>query len=204
MKTKILSMTTCLLALIYVSGCAGVGQDVQSGRNALQTGRANDAVVSLTRAADADPSYRIPYRVRTGVLAYLGRAYYETGKDQEARAVLEKAVSLHNDDPLGHLYLGLTLLRAGDPERGRKEIAGGLRAVDDTLESIASDHVTGHFWDPSMQIRSDVRKTLSGNLNASELAVAAQRIGAQFDEEIDKARRDEARTRGGGSSGGGD
>jgi hypothetical protein len=33
--------------------------------------------------------------------------------------------------------------------------------------------------------------------------MAAERIGRQFDEEIDRARRDESRTRSGGSEGGG-
>jgi hypothetical protein len=54
-----------------------------------------------------------------------------------------------------------------------------------------------------MTIRSDVRKTLAGMLNDSDLALAAQHIGQEFDEEIDRARRDESRTRSGGSDGGG-
>ena len=203
MNRKKLLAPTYLAALIYVSGCAGVGQDVQAGRNALQTGRAKEAVGFLMRAAEVDPSYKIPYRIPEGVLAYLGRAYYETGNDGEARKTLEKAVSLDKDDPLARLYLGLTLLRDGDRERGRKEVEGGLKAIDDTLEYIASDRLTGFYWDPGMEIRNDVRKTLVAKLDGAELAMAGQRIGKQFDEEIDKARRDESRSRGGGDSGGG-
>jgi len=206
MNAKKLLVPTCLSALIfYLSGCAGlgVGTDVQAGRNALQTGRPQDAVGYLKRAADADPSYKIPYRTRESVLAYLGRAYYETGNDAEARKTLEKAVSLDKDDPLAHLYLGLTLLRTGDRERGRKEIEAGLKGIDDTLEYIASDNVTGFYWDPGMQIRNDVRRTLAAKLDGAELATAGERIGKLFDEEIDKARRDESRGRGGGDSGGG-
>ena len=46
MTTKQLLMPMCLSILIYLSGCAGiqVAGDVQAGRNALQTGRPNDAV----------------------------------------------------------------------------------------------------------------------------------------------------------------
>ena len=197
MRTKQLLAPTCLSALIYVSGCAGVGQDVQAGRNALQTGRANEAVVFLMRAADIDPNYKTPSRVPAGALTLLGRAYYETGKNAEARKTLEKAVSINKDDPLAHLYLGLTLFRDGDPERGRKEIEGGLNGIDETLEYIASDRVNGLFWDPGMQIRAAVRKTLAAKLDGAELAMAAQQIGVQFDEEIDKARREEGRARGG-------
>jgi tetratricopeptide (TPR) repeat protein len=98
-------------------------------------------VTYFSRAADVDPSYKIPYRVPVGVLTYLGRAYYETGKDEEARKTLEKAVSLNKDDSLAHLYLGLTLLRTGDRDRGRKEIEGGLKGIHETLEYIASESV---------------------------------------------------------------
>jgi tetratricopeptide (TPR) repeat protein len=130
MTTKQLLLPTCLSALVYLSGCAGfqVSADVQTGRNALQIGRPNDAVGYLMRAADVDPTYQTPCRVPVGVLTYLGRAYYETGRDGEARNALEKAVSLYKDDSLAHLYLGLALLRTGDQDRGRKEIEGGLKA----------------------------------------------------------------------------
>ena len=200
----------CLLVVslfsmsLFISGCSSVSSDVQVGRNALQTGRANDAVGYLTQAAAVDPNYKIPYRVQVSVLTYLGRAYLETGKDTEARQTLERAVKLDNEDPLAHLYLGIAMLKTGEVERGRKEIEVGLRAIDDTLEYIQDDRVSGFYWDPNMQIRDDVRKTLAAKLNDSQLIMAGERIGAQFDEEIDKARRDEGRGRsGGGGDGGG-
>ena len=193
----------CLLAFIFVSGCSGVGTDFAAGRNALQTGRPNDAVGYLKRAADLDPNYKSPSRVPESVLTYLGRAYYETGNDAEARQTLEKAVSMHRDDPLAHLYLGLTLLRSSERERGRKEVESGLKAIDDTLEYIAADRVFGFYWDPGTTIRNDVKKSLAAMLNDNDLALAAQYIAREFDEEIDRARRDESRTRSGGGEGGG-
>lgn len=192
-----------LLVVLLISGCSGVGGDVQAGRNALQLGRANDAIGYLARAAAVDPSYKIPYRVRAGVLSYLGRAYLETGKDKEARQTLEQAVSLDGDDSFAHLYLGIALLKTGERERGRKEIENGLKGIDNTLEYITEDLVFGYFWDPGMEIRNDIRKSLAAKLDDTQLVMAAERIGRQFDEEIDKARRDEARTRGGGGGGGG-
>ena len=95
------------------------------------------------------------------------------------------------------------MLKTGEVERGRKEIEVGLRAIDDTLEYIQEDRVSGFYWDPNMQIRDDVRKTLAAKLDDSQLIMAGDRIGAQFDEEIDKARRDEGRGRGGGGGGDG-
>jgi tetratricopeptide (TPR) repeat protein len=193
----------CVSVLLFIWSCSGVGGDVQAGRNALQTGRANDAIGYLTRAADADPNYKIPYRVRASVLTYLGRAYLETGKDTEARRTLETAVNLDKDDPFAHLYLGIALLKTDERERGRKEIEEGLKAIDDTLEYIAEDRVYGFFWDPGMEIRNDIRKSLAAKLDDAQLTMAGERIGRHFDEEIDKARRDEARRGGGSESGGG-
>jgi hypothetical protein len=47
-----------------------------------------------------------------------------------------------------------------------------------------------------------VKSTLAAKLNDDVLAAAAQRIGRDFDEEIDQARRDESRSRSGGTGGG--
>jgi tetratricopeptide (TPR) repeat protein len=189
-------------ALLYMSGCSGAAGDTQAGRNALQTGRPNDAVGYLTRAAEIDPNYRLPYRVPSRVLALLGRAYLETGRDKEARQTLERAVNVDKDDPFAHLYLGIAMLKTGDRELGRKEIEVGLKLIDDTLEYFSEDRVYGLFWDPGMQIRNDIRQSLGAKLDDTQLAMAGERIGRQFDEEIDKARRDQARGRGGSDSGG--
>jgi tetratricopeptide (TPR) repeat protein len=193
----------CFSVSLFISGCLGVGSDVVAGRNALQTGRPNDAIGYLTRAAAADPNYKLPYRVHVSVLTYLGRAYLETGQDTQARQTLEKAVKLDKDDPLAPLYLGIVLLKTGERERGRKEIEEGLRAIDDTIEFFAQEDSYTFFWDPNMQIRNDIRKSLAAKLDDAQLAMAAERIGSQFDEEIDEARRDESRRRGGGGDGGG-
>ena len=204
MTTKQLLMPTCLSALVFVCGCAGiqVAGDVQAGRNALHTGRPQDAVSHFSSAAELDPGYRTPYRIPVGVLTYLGRAYYETGRNEEARRSLEKALSLNKDDSLAHLYLGLTLLGTGG-DRGRREIEGGLKGIYETLEYFASDTIDGIFWDPARMIRSDIEKTLASKPEDSQLAAAAVRIGREFEEEIDKARRDEMLSRRGGGDGGG-
>jgi tetratricopeptide (TPR) repeat protein len=186
-----------------VAGCSSVGGEVQAGRKALQTGRPEIAVGYLASAADADPNYRIPYRVPAGVAGYLGRAYLETGRPAEARRTLEKAVNVTPQDPFIPLYLGIALIRTGERERGRKEIEAGLRAIEDWLAYFAEDRVYGFFWDPAMAIQNDIRRTRAGQLDDKQLIVAAERIGREFDEEIDKARRDEARRRGGTDSSGG-
>jgi tetratricopeptide (TPR) repeat protein len=73
--------------------------------------RARDKTAQARRFIAEDPDYSVPYRLRQNVLTYLGRAHYETGRDKDARATLEKALSRDNDDYMARLYLGLTLLR---------------------------------------------------------------------------------------------
>jgi tetratricopeptide (TPR) repeat protein len=190
-------LASCFTVLVLVCGCAAlqVGQDVQAGRNALQTGRPQDAVSFLARAAAQDPDYTIPYRLRASVLAYLGRAQYEAGRDSEARATLEKSLLRDKNDYLAHLYLGLTLLRSGDRNRGAEELRLGLQGLYDWLEYIAADSQSGPFWDPAGQIRGDILKALALKPDSAELVGLAQRIGRLVDEEVDRARRDEGRFR---------
>ena len=206
MKSTNFSLSGCLALLILLSGCAAlqVSQDVQAGRNALQTGRPEVALGYLRRATELDPNYTLPYTLRESVLTYLGRAYYETGNFAEARSTLEKALARDKADHLARLYLGLTLMRSGDPDRGRREAESGLKGIYDWLEDISATSSSGIFWDPGRQIRTDIEKTLAAKLEASEFIAAAQRIGREFDEEIDKARKDEASTRYGRTGGGGD
>jgi tetratricopeptide (TPR) repeat protein len=184
-----LSIAILFSVSLFISGCSTVGGDVQAGRNALQTGHPNDAIGYLAPAAATDPNYKIPYRVRIGVLSYLGRAYLETGNDTEARRTLERAVQVDNDDPLAHLYLGIALLKIGERERGRKETEAGLRSISDTLDYIEEDRVFGFRWDANMQIRNDIRKTLAARLDDSQLIMAGERIGVELDEEIEASRR---------------
>ncbi len=193
MALRCLLIASLFSVPLFISGCSTVGGDVQAGRNALQTGHPNDAIGYLKQAAGTDPNYETPYRISVGVLTYLGRAYLETGQDVEARKTLERAVKLRSDDPLAHLYLGIAMLKTGDIQSGRKEVEDGLKAMDDKLEYITADGALGFRWDPNMQIRNDIRKTLAAKLDDSQLIMAGERIGAEFDEESDKVMRPSVR-----------
>ena len=163
MRTRRLLVPSCLSALINFSSCASlqVGGDVQAGRRALQSGRSNDAVGYLIRAAEIDPTYRIPYRVPVGVLTYLGRAYYETGRDKEARTTLEKAVSINPDDALAHLYLGLSYYATATAIAAEEKSKSSLKSIHETIESIAADPIQGLAWDSGRSIRRDIESALS-------------------------------------------
>jgi aquaporin Z len=194
-----------LAATIYLAGCANlqVAGQVQAGRNALQTGRPHDAVAFLAPAAQVDPDYRLPYRIGESVLTYLGRAYYETGRDKDAQNTLEQALKRHPDDHLARVYLGLARLRASESPAGRQQVEAGLKGLHDHLDYLAADNVYGLFWDPAGTLRSEIRTALAGKASDALWVASVERIGREFDEEIDEARRDEVRTRS-RSSGGGD
>jgi tetratricopeptide (TPR) repeat protein len=197
MKSMTLSLLIALWALMVTSGCVGlqVANEVQLGRNALQTGQPRVAVGYLQNAAELDPNYKTPYSIRESVWTYLGRAYYEVGNFPEARRALEKALSNDKDDSLARLYLGLTLLRSGDQQEGRRETEAGLREINNLLNHLAASPSNGIYWDPTRQIRSGIQRVLSANgmLESSELIPVAERVGSQLDEEIDTVRRVEAR-----------
>src|SRR5215510_7194697 len=197
MKRMLLSLRVSIWTFVILCSCVGsqVAREVQLGRNALQTGNPQAAVGYLRNAAVLDPNYKTPYSIRESVWTYLGRAYYEVGNFPEARRALEKALSDNKDDPLARLYLGLTLLRGGDHQAGRRETEAGLRGVNNLLNRLASSPSTGIYWDPTRRIRSDIQRVLSANgmIESSELITVAERVGSRLDEEIDNARLDESR-----------
>lgn len=197
-KVKILPFASFLLPFAFLlSGCAAlqVGTNVQQGRMALIYGEPKAALAHFQRAAELDPNYRLNYSIlNQGVWTYVGRAYYATGNLPQALKALEKAHSLYGDDYLATLYLGLTLGRDGDQKRGLKEIAAGFKGLGDWLEYIDRYHVDGPFWDPGRQLRSEIEENLKlisgGDFSWPELIARGEKLGKEFEEEIDAAARD--------------
>lgn len=181
-----------MAVLVFVTGCATLQtkQDVQDGRTALLTGRPDDAVTYFSRAAESNPNYETSYALRESVWTYLGRAYYETNKYPEARKALDKALASDQNDYVARLYLGMTLVRLNDRDRGLAEMETALNGIHEWLENLASDSSLGNYWDTNRQIRKTIESGLAGNPSAIELVVTAQRVGKQLEEEIDKAQRD--------------
>jgi tetratricopeptide (TPR) repeat protein len=191
-----LLISTSVAALVFVTGCAGlhVEQTVQDGRTALLTGRPDDAVNYFGLAAESNPNYKTSYALRESIWTYLGRAYYETGKYPEARTALDKALASDKNDYVARLYLGMTLVRSNDRDRGLTEMKTALNGIYEWLEDIESQSTVGLYWDPNKQIRKTIETNLAGNPSASELVVIAQRVGKQLEEEIDRAERDKVRS----------
>ena len=185
-----------MAALVFVTGCAGlqVEQTVQDGRAALLTGRSDDAVNYFGLAAESNPNYKTSYALRESIWTYLGRAYYETGKYPEARTALDKALASDKNDYVARLYLGMTLVRSNDRDRGLAEMKTALNGIYEWLEDIESQSTVGLYWDPNKQLRKTIETALAEKPSAIELVVIAQRVGKQLEEEIDRAERDKVRS----------
>jgi tetratricopeptide (TPR) repeat protein len=191
-----------LAAVFFLAGCSSfqAAGEVQSGRQALLINKPEEALAYFQQAAESNPNY-IFYSAlfSEGVWTYVGRAQYATGKLQDARRSLEKALSVYKDDYLARLYLGLTLARSGDEARGLKEIDSGMKGLHDWLEYINATHPFTAFWDPSHEIRSELerdRAMIAGrDIEWPKLLASAEWIGKKMEDEIDQVRRDEQRFR---------
>jgi tetratricopeptide (TPR) repeat protein len=189
-------MPSLVVALLCLIGCTTqqIDQNVQDGRNALLAGQPDNAVNYFSRAAESNPNYKTSYTLRESVWTYLGRAYYETGKYQEARAALDKALAADKNDFVARLYLGMTLVRSNERERGLAEMATALNETYQWLETLTSESAAGAYWDPNRQIRKTIEKSLAEKPTAIELIVTAQRVGKQLEEEISRSEQDRTRS----------
>ena len=200
MKTKISSALFSLF--VFLAGCTSLqtGGEVQSGRQALLEGRNEAALGYFYSAAQRDPNYvyTTGSSPRQGVWSYVGRSEYLTGRFPEARKNLERAVSANREEDIARLYLGLTLAREGDRQRGLKEIEGGMRGINSFLDYInqAQRYSIGQFWDPDRDIRRAIQSNLamiSGkDLDWQRLTAETEWLGIRMEQESDLARRQAA------------
>ncbi len=182
--------------LLFFSGCASfqVGGNIQKGRLALLYGDPNVALEHFQRAAKSDPNYLLDFSIfDEGVWTYVGRAYYAMGKLPEAQKAFERARSLHRQDHLAKLYLGLVLVRDGDRPRGVREIETGLRGLADWLDYVERYETESRYWDPGLHLRKEIQRSLamieSGDINWSHLIARGEQLGREFEEEIDESQK---------------
>jgi tetratricopeptide (TPR) repeat protein len=168
---------------------------------ALLYGDPEVAIGSFQGAAESDPNSLFFSVLPQGIWTYVGRANYAAGRYAEARQALERAVSLHQEDSMARLYLGLTLAQSGDRQRAVNEIESGLRGLHEWLDDVnqyaASSY--GQYWDPTNEIRFEIKNGLA-MLSAKEtdwrkLIASGEWVGRKMEEEIDVARRHETRDR---------
>jgi tetratricopeptide (TPR) repeat protein len=201
MKTRYSLVLFVLASLL--SGCASfqVAGELQAGRQALLKGQNETALSYFQSAAQKDPTAKYGTALQHSVLSYVGRTEYAAGQLPQARQTLEKALAANKDEDISRLYLGLTLARSGERQTAIKEIEGGMRGIYDWLEWVTQAHrfSFGQFWDPAREIRSAIQGDLamiSGREpDMQKLISDGEWLGKRLEEEVDKARQDEARDR---------
>ena len=199
---KIKSSLALFTLVVFLAGCTSLqtGGEVQSGRQALLEGKNEAALGYFYSAAQKDPNYvyTTGSSPKQGVWSYVGRSEYLTGRFPEARKNLERAVASNQQEDIARLYLGLTLAREGDRQRGLKEIEGGMRGINSFLDYInqAQRFSIGQYWDPGRDIRSAIQSDLamiSGkDLDWQTLIADTEWLGIRMEQESDLARRQQA------------
>ncbi|MGH7798824.1 MAG: tetratricopeptide repeat protein [Candidatus Binatia bacterium] len=192
-----------LIAFSFVwllAGCTSlrVGGHFQSGRQALLRNEPEQALAYFLEVAKDDPDYVYQSMYfREGIWTYVGRTQYAGGRLKEARQSLEQALAQDPNDHMARLYLGLTLMRSDEYERGLKELATAMRGLHDWLEYTERTRPLQAYWDPGREIRSAIEKELerikARDIAREELIANAEWLGKRMEEEIDRARRDERR-----------
>jgi tetratricopeptide (TPR) repeat protein len=200
MKTK--SSLVLFSLFVFLVGCTSVnvGGEVQSGRQALLESKNETALGYFYGAAQRDPNYvyATGSSPKQGVWSYVGRSEYLTGRIPQARQTLERALAANREEDIARLYLGLTLVREGDRQRGLKEIESGMRGINNFLDYInqAQRYSIGQYWDSGRDIRSAIQSNLamiSGrDLDWQRLTVNTEWLGIRMEQESDLARRQEA------------
>lgn len=191
--------------LVFLAGCTSlqIGGEVQSGRQALLKGDNERALGYFYSAAQRDPAYvyATGSSPKQSVWSYVGRSEYLTGRFPQARQTLERALASRQQEDIAKLYLGLTLAREGDRQRGLTQIEDGMRGISNFLDYInqAQRFSIGQYWDPGGAIRSAIQSDLamiSGkDLDWQRLIADTEWLGIQMEEESDRARRQEAEER---------
>jgi tetratricopeptide (TPR) repeat protein len=196
MKTKY--SLVLLFTIVSLSGCASmqVAKDVQFGRQAFFVGQNETAQSYFQNAAKMNPNYEY-YSMgsRQGVWSYVGRSEYATGRYPQARQSLERALAANKNEDIARLYLGLTLAREGDRQRGVKEVEAGMKGIYDWLEYVTQAYVFsyGRFWDPGNEIRSQIRTDLAmisaRDVDLQQIIAEGEWLGKRMEEESDRARK---------------
>jgi len=152
------------------------------------------ALEHFQRAADSNPNYLLDFSIfDEGVWTYVGRAYYAMGRLPEAQKAFERAQLRYKQDHMARLYLGLVLGQDGDKQRGLREIEAGLRGLGDWLDDLERNHSDGLYWDPGLHLRKEIQRSLamieSRDIRWSKLIASGERLGREFEEEIDESQK---------------
>ena len=183
---------------VFLSACGAnsqLGNQFASGRQALFTGNYESALSYFQMVAQQDPDYVYGSEPAQRVGTYVGIAQYLTGNLAQAQQTLERAVSQPQRADVARLYLGLTLARLNERQKGLQDIEGGMKGIHNFLDYMNQTfrYGIGQFYDPRRAIRSAIEKAqaviASGNIDWPQLLSDGERIGIEFEQESDRAQK---------------
>ena len=191
------------LSLVFVCGCASLkaGGDVAYGRRALVGGDYETSLGYFQSAIQTDPSFKYGTAYQQGLLSYVGRSEYLSGRLPQAQQTLQKSLAVNKDEDIARIYLGLTLIRTDNREAGLKDVETGMRGIHAWLDWVTETFrfSFGQYWDPARAIRSAIQSDLammSGrDLDWQRVIADGEWVAMRMEEEGDKARNDEQRDR---------
>jgi tetratricopeptide (TPR) repeat protein len=175
------------ILVITAVGCThrvprfGIGGLYEEGRDQFLRGRGGDmdrAVAALETVVSQNPTYK-------DSLTYLGRAYYNKGRYQDAFAVLQRAVAVNKEDEIAWIALGLTQLRLGQNEKGVETLKGGVTLASRVLVDGYQD---AEFWDARKTVQGALRRSAflltKGVDEKNNIIQATDRLLALIDDEV--------------------
>jgi tetratricopeptide (TPR) repeat protein len=190
---------------IFLSACAGgsfqTGGNVAQGRQALFAGSYPAALADFQAAAQQDPNYIYGSLLQEGVWSYVGRTQYLLGQYPQAQQTLTKALTQRKSNDVVNLYLGLTLIRLGDRDKGRGNMEIGMKGIAAFINYITQQYryEIGQYWDPGHAIRNAIQNALviaaSPNVDWQQLLTQGEWIGINFEQEPDRANAQQIQDR---------
>jgi len=158
----------------------GVGGRYEEGFDQFMRGRSGDmnvAVTSLEYVVSQDPTYK-------KCLTYLGRAYYQKGRYQDAFAVLQRALAVNKEDEIAWIAFGVTQLRLNQTDKGIESLKGGITLASRVMVDGYHNYM---YWDTRGLVSASMRRSAflvtKGPDEKDGIIQSTERLLALIDEE---------------------
>lgn len=156
---SVVFLVACSRPTVLVGmGTDGKYQQAREEITRRRGGNADVAITTLEGIVQQDPMYR-------DSLTLLGRAYYAKARYWDARAILQRAVAVNQQDEIAWLVLGAALLRTGEDVKGLDAIKGGLTL----LNKVSGEGYRGYqYWDRNGRVKGGVRRAVFAALKGTD------------------------------------
>ena len=194
-----------IAGFVFLSACAAgsfqTGGNVAQGRQALFEGNYQAALADFQAAAQQNPGYVYGSLLQEGVWSYVGRTQYLLGQYPGAQQTLTRALTQRKSNDVVNLYLGMTLIRLGDRDKGRGNMDVGMKGIAAFINYItqAYRYEIGQYWDPGHATRNAIQNALAiaagPNVDWQQLLTQGEWIGINFEQEPDRANAQQEQDR---------